>query len=118
MASRSDEGSSPPQVLVSNIDAFDKLPEDPTVDEYKAAIAQVNLAELEERVDEVKDSWETDSLYDDLIIEVGADAIADDDDDGEYWSSCLGVFCCPLHAAIEAVHVAHHIVTRTAASEW
>ncbi|KAH0491172.1 hypothetical protein TgHK011_002614 [Trichoderma gracile] len=51
-------------------DAFDRLPENPTIEEIKEATVNVSLAELEERVADVRDSWETDSLLEDAIEEL------------------------------------------------
>ncbi|KAK1249316.1 hypothetical protein MKX07_002832 [Trichoderma sp. CBMAI-0711] len=51
-------------------DAFDRLPDNPTIEEIKEATVNVSLAELEERVADVRDSWETDSLLEDAIEEL------------------------------------------------
>ncbi|KAK7421504.1 NAD-dependent histone deacetylase sir2 [Neonectria magnoliae] len=56
--------------------AFDKLSENPTETELKNAAANVALAELEERVADVRDSWETDSLFEDAFEELAADSSA------------------------------------------
>ncbi|KAF4455548.1 nad-dependent histone deacetylase sir2 [Fusarium austroafricanum] len=53
--------------------ALDKLGDNPTEDEIKTAAANVALAELEERVADVRESWETDSLFEDAFEELNAD---------------------------------------------
>lgn len=53
-------------------DAFDKLSDNPTEAEMKTAAVNVALAELEERVADVRDSWETDSLFEDAFEELSA----------------------------------------------
>ncbi|KAI9151814.1 NAD-dependent histone deacetylase SIR2 [Paramyrothecium foliicola] len=55
-------------------DAFDKLSENPTADELKAAAINVALADLEERVADVRESWETDSLFEDALEELTTDS--------------------------------------------
>lgn len=52
--------------------AYEKLGDSPTVDEMKNAAVNVALAELEERVADVRDSWETDSLFEDAFEELSA----------------------------------------------
>ncbi|OAA51710.1 NAD-dependent histone deacetylase, silent information regulator Sir2 [Metarhizium rileyi] len=47
-------------------DALEDLPEDASVDQLKAAAAHVSLAEFEHRVADAHDSWEADSLLEDL----------------------------------------------------
>ena len=47
--------------------AFEKLPADPTAQELRSAAINVSLADLEDRVADVRDSWETDSLFEDVI---------------------------------------------------
>jgi hypothetical protein len=51
----------------ANVNAFDKLGDNPTEQQLKEAAATVALAELEERVADVRDSWETDSLFEDVF---------------------------------------------------
>jgi NAD-dependent histone deacetylase SIR2 len=58
--------------------AFDKLGDNPTEDEIKNAAANVALAELEERVADVRDSWETDSLFEDVFEELTTDSPSTD----------------------------------------
>nr|RBQ93328.1 hypothetical protein FVER53263_20556 [Fusarium verticillioides] len=53
--------------------ALEKLGDNPTEDEIKIAEANVALAELEERVADVRESWETDSLFEDAFDELNAD---------------------------------------------
>ncbi|KAK8919634.1 NAD-dependent protein deacetylase hst1 [Metarhizium anisopliae] len=48
------------------VDAFENLPHDASVDQLKAAAVHVSLEELEHRVADVRDSWETDSLFEEL----------------------------------------------------
>ncbi|PFH55025.1 hypothetical protein XA68_11016 [Ophiocordyceps unilateralis] len=47
-----------------------KLPKNPALDEAKKADANISLAELEERVNDVRESWETDSLFEDAFEEL------------------------------------------------
>ncbi|POR34441.1 NAD-dependent protein deacetylase hst1 [Tolypocladium paradoxum] len=54
----------------ANADALEKLPDNPTLAEIKNAAVNVSLAELEERVNDVRDSWETDSLFEDAFEEL------------------------------------------------
>ncbi|KAF7546775.1 hypothetical protein G7Z17_g8189 [Cylindrodendrum hubeiense] len=63
--------------------AFEKLSENPTEAELKNAAANVALAELEERVADVRDSWETDSLFEDAFEELTADTAASSTTDGD-----------------------------------
>jgi hypothetical protein len=69
--------------------AFDKLPENPSLSEIQSAVADSAMAELEERVNDVRDSWETDSLFEDVIAEQGAEDVKWDDD-GEFSNHSLG----------------------------
>lgn len=59
--------------------AFEKLPNNPTPDELKDAAVNVSLAELEERVADVRDSWETDSLFEDAFEELSEQKIPSDE---------------------------------------
>lgn len=54
----------------ARLDALDRLPENATIEEIKEASVHVSLAELEERVADVRDSWETDSLFEDALEEL------------------------------------------------
>lgn len=63
--------------------AFEKLPDDPTVDQLKAAHVHVSLSELEDRVADVRDSWETDSLFEDAFAELAQESASSDDNDGK-----------------------------------
>jgi hypothetical protein len=54
----------------ARLDALDRLPENATIEEIKEASVNVSLAELEERVADVRDSWETDSLFEDALEEL------------------------------------------------
>ncbi|PHH71080.1 hypothetical protein CDD83_5278 [Cordyceps sp. RAO-2017] len=54
----------------ANGDAFAKLPKNPTLADVKKAEVNVSLAELEERVNDVRESWETDSLFEDAFEEL------------------------------------------------
>ncbi|KAH6608564.1 nad-dependent histone deacetylase sir2 [Trichoderma cornu-damae] len=58
----------------AHADAFDRLPDNPTIEEIKEAAVNVSLAELEERVADVRDSWETDSLFEDALEELTDDS--------------------------------------------
>ncbi|KAH7120103.1 hypothetical protein B0J13DRAFT_629385 [Dactylonectria estremocensis] len=60
--------------------AFDKLGENPTEEEYKTALANAALVEFEERVDGVRDSWETNPLFEDAFEEPTANLTATGDD--------------------------------------
>ncbi|KAF4978780.1 hypothetical protein FZEAL_4894 [Fusarium zealandicum] len=53
--------------------ALDKLSENATETEIKTAAANVALAELEERVADVRESWETDSIFEDIFEELVTD---------------------------------------------
>lgn len=53
--------------------AYDNLPENATPEEIKDAAASEALAELEDRVADVRDSWETDSLFEDAFEELSAE---------------------------------------------
>ncbi|KYK55060.1 hypothetical protein DCS_07021 [Drechmeria coniospora] len=50
--------------------ALDTLPENPTMEDIKRAEANVSLADLEARVNDVRDAWETDSLFEDVFQEL------------------------------------------------
>lgn len=54
----------------ARLDALDRLPENATIEEIKEASVNVSLAELEERVADVRNSWETDSLFEDALEEL------------------------------------------------
>ncbi|KFH45897.1 NAD-dependent protein deacetylase-like protein [Hapsidospora chrysogenum ATCC 11550] len=45
----------------------EKLPDNPTPDELRDAAVTISLADLEERVADVRDSWETESLFEDTF---------------------------------------------------
>lgn len=47
--------------------ALDELPPEPTPEQLQDAAINVSLADLEERVADVCDSWETDSLFEDAF---------------------------------------------------
>lgn len=53
--------------------ALDTLGDNPTEDEIKTAVAHVALADLEERVADVRESWETDSLFEDAFEELSSE---------------------------------------------
>lgn len=53
--------------------ACDSLPENPTPAELNAAVNSEALAELEDRVADVRESWETDSLFQDAFDELSAE---------------------------------------------
>ncbi len=59
--------------------AVDKLSKDSTEDEVQAAAANVALTELEERVADVRDSWETDSLFEDAFEDLASGSTASGD---------------------------------------
>jgi hypothetical protein len=53
--------------------AVDNLPANATAEELKTAAINVSLNDLEERVADVRESWETDSLFEDALDELAAD---------------------------------------------
>lgn len=59
--------------------AYDKLPKDATEAEIRDAAVTEGLAELEDRVADVRDSWETESLFDDVFDELTADTTSSND---------------------------------------
>lgn len=59
--------------------ALEKLPDGATVDQIKAASAHVSLAELEDRVADTRESWETDSLFEDAFEELAKGNIETDE---------------------------------------
>ncbi|KAL6817152.1 NAD-dependent histone deacetylase [Trichoderma sp. SZMC 28015] len=61
------KGVTLPKRTQAQLNALDRLPENPTLEEIKEATVHVSLAELEERVADVRDSWETDSLFEDAL---------------------------------------------------
>lgn len=54
----------------ANANAYEKLPENPTAEQLKNAAVNISLNDLEERVADVRDSWETDSLFEDAFEEL------------------------------------------------
>lgn len=56
--------------------AHEKLPDNPSVEELKTAAVTISLADLEERVADVRDSWEEDSLFEEVIEELTDDGVA------------------------------------------
>lgn len=62
----------------ANADALDKLPKNASLADVERAEANVSLAELEERVNDVRESWETDSLFEDAFEELSNDSAAPD----------------------------------------
>lgn len=65
----------------ADANAYDKLPKDATEAEIRDAAVTEGLAELEDRVADVRDSWETESLFDDVFDELTADTTSLDDPD-------------------------------------
>jgi NAD-dependent histone deacetylase SIR2 len=61
----------------ANADAYEQLPDNPTAADFKDAEVNVSLAELEDRVADVRDSWETDSLFEDAFEDLTADSRVD-----------------------------------------
>jgi hypothetical protein len=55
--------------------AHEKLPDNPSVEELKTAAVSISLADLEERVADVRDSWEEDSLFEEVIEELTDDSV-------------------------------------------
>ncbi|EQL02749.1 NAD-dependent histone deacetylase [Ophiocordyceps sinensis CO18] len=64
----------------ANAEALDKLPKNASMTDVKKAEANVSLAELEERVNEVRESWETDSLFEDAFEELSNENATPDPD--------------------------------------
>ncbi|KAL6923448.1 hypothetical protein ACHAPO_001612 [Fusarium lateritium] len=60
--------------------ALDTLGDNPTEEEIKTAVANVALADLEERVADVRESWETDSLFEDAFEELSSENTVSLDD--------------------------------------
>ncbi|OAA63855.1 NAD-dependent histone deacetylase, silent information regulator Sir2 [Cordyceps fumosorosea ARSEF 2679] len=60
----------------AHADALDRLPPEPTAAQLKDAAIEVSLADLEERVADVRDSWETDSLFEDTFEAIVEDSSA------------------------------------------
>lgn len=61
------------EALPSRKHIDDDLPAYPTLEDVKQAEADASLADLEDRVNDVRESWETDSLFDDVFIELTND---------------------------------------------
>jgi NAD-dependent histone deacetylase SIR2 len=59
----------------SNATLEKPLPDNATPDELKDAAINITVADLEERVASTRDSWETESLFEDVLDELanGAD---------------------------------------------
>lgn len=66
--------------------AFEKLPDGATVDQIKAASAHVSLVDLEQRVADTRESWETDSLFEDAFEELAKGDI--EADESKFFFSC------------------------------
>lgn len=64
----------PKAITNANLRALDKLGTKPTATQLKNAADNVALTELEERVADVRDSWETDSLFEDAFEELSAES--------------------------------------------
>uniref|UniRef100_A0A8H7NEW0 Uncharacterized protein n=1 Tax=Bionectria ochroleuca TaxID=29856 RepID=A0A8H7NEW0_BIOOC len=62
--------------------AHEKLPDNPSVEELKTAAVSISLADLEERVADVRDSWEEDSLFEEVIEELTDDSVTATGDAG------------------------------------
>ncbi|XWW98801.1 hypothetical protein V2A60_006804 [Cordyceps javanica] len=77
----------------AHADALDKLPAEPTAAQLKDAAIEVSLADLEKRVADVRDSWETDSLFEDTF-----EAIADESSASSSTSSHSNDACTPDEA--------------------
>jgi hypothetical protein len=54
------------------LDAFEKLGDNPSLEQINDAVVDGAMAELEERVNDVVDSWETESLFEDAFAELDA----------------------------------------------
>lgn len=86
----------------ARLDALDRLPENATVEEIKEATVNVSLAELEERVADVRDSWETDSLFEDALEELT-------DESGVYSGSKLPLISRYSLVALFSFSSPHHL---------
>lgn len=60
----------------AHVNAVDDLPPEASVEQLKDAAINVSLADLEERVADVRDSWETDSLFEDAFEVITEDTSA------------------------------------------
>lgn len=54
--------------------AYEELPQKPTPEQLKDAAINVSLADLEDRVADVRDSWETDSLFEDALDDLSEES--------------------------------------------
>jgi len=54
----------------SKKDPFESLPANPTLSDIKSAVADASMEELEDRINDVRESWETESLFEDVIDEL------------------------------------------------
>lgn len=60
----------------AHANVLEKLPPVPTAAQLKDAAIEVSLADLEERVADVRDSWETDSLFEDTFEAIAEESSA------------------------------------------
>ncbi|KAJ4158678.1 uncharacterized protein LMH87_009194 [Akanthomyces muscarius] len=77
----------------AHANVLEKLPPAPTAAQLKDAAIEVSLADLEERVADVRDSWETDSLFEDTF-----EAIAEESSASSSTSSHSSDTCTPDEA--------------------
>lgn len=81
---------------------IEKLSDNPTVENLKDAEVDVSLAELEDRVADVRDSWETDSLFEDAFEDLSAGKI--DGDACKSTASHAVLFSSPAtHASVTSL---------------
>ncbi|PNY25465.1 NAD-dependent protein deacetylase hst1 [Tolypocladium capitatum] len=85
----------------ANADALEKLSDNPTLAEIKSAAVNVSLAELEERVNDVRDSWETDSLFEDAFEELSNGAAPDSGDSKSSLPRLIDSSCSILRCRLE-----------------
>lgn len=94
-----------PQAAQAN--AYDKLPKDATEAEIRDAAVTEGLAELEDRVADVRDSWETESLFDDVFDELTADTTSSLDGKSSIFLLISTLFYSPLRC-----HLTVHDIRR------
>jgi len=54
-------------------------------DDIQNGVAHTNLSELEERVNDLGESWETESLFEDVIGDLAEDRFFTDGEDTPFW---------------------------------
>ncbi|KAG5929155.1 hypothetical protein E4U42_006979 [Claviceps africana] len=77
-------------------DGLVDLDDDANTADFQAVAANVSLAELEDRVADVRDSWETDSLLEDVLDELTTEAVDADDTASASASASASAAASPL----------------------